>query len=781
MDSCLPQSDLERFACGSLENSAAAELQTHLDHCSACRERLERFQEEQALVADVRRVLASGDEGACDDATAGLPEPTNAKHLPRIDGYRIIDVLGQGGMGIVYRAIQTRLNRSVALKVLPAMVGSANPGAVARFRREATAAARLHHTNIIPIYDFGESTDAHYCTMELVSGQPLNVVIKRFAESNASAASPARLADLLQSIAPGFQPSESGGSDHERSGSDVGSGSAGSSIGRGRLYFRQVARWMADAADALHYAHGEGIIHRDVKPSNLILSTDGRIMIADFGLAKDVNEQSVTLTGSLLGTLRYMSPEQAMAKRMRVDHRTDIYSLGTTMYELLTFQPAVPGADDKEILGHIITKDPVSPRKIVSTVPRDLETICLKAMEKSPESRYDTARALAEDLRRFINDLPVIAKQPGPIARTIKFVKRRRALVTAVTAVTLLFAATGLLMVERRARRIATIDRLMTEGSEFMRAHDWTAATDRFDQALRLDARDLRALNNQAILLKERFNNAIDPNPQWLADANDWLDRAIALYPNDAQIWSDKGVILKKLDRLPEARKAYDTATRLDPNNAAAWINLGIADAHQRDLDAAVQHLTRATELVDIPYTRNYAWRTLATVQLVSNDMAAAADSLERAKDADINDIATHLLSAKLQLRIGDLSAAISAANTVDTLSDGREPRAERILAQANLAKGEYASAIDAATAALDDSDFPTFNHLILAAAHAQSGNYAAAREHLARADDTWPDALKSEDAILPSSPAGLLWFETHAQLARLQQITTAALQAASP
>ncbi len=320
MSSCLTSAELERYKGETIDSPDAANVRDHLASCDACRERFERIQGDDTLAADVRRVLGQDDTERGTDSTVGLGAPIEKPvRYPRIDGYRITGVLGQGGMGIVYRAVQTRLNRAVALKVLPAMVGSASPGAVTRFRREATAAARLHHTNIIPIYDFGESTDAHFCAMELVSGQPLNVVIRQFSELNASTASPARLTEMLHNIAPAFQTTAGEPSDSNSSGSDIGSGASNTSLGRGRVYFRQVARWMADAAEGMHYAHGEGIIHRDIKPGNLILSTDGRLMIADFGLAKDVNDESVTMTGSLLGTLRYMSPEQAMARRMRVD------------------------------------------------------------------------------------------------------------------------------------------------------------------------------------------------------------------------------------------------------------------------------------------------------------------------------------------------------------------------------------------------------------------------------------------------------------------------------
>ena len=435
LSTCLTLADFERLSEGSLDAEAAVRARAHLDSCDACRVAYEHFHRDRAFLDNAKSVLLDdSNSGDLLPGSGSSPVRNAVTHTPKIEGYRITGVIGQGGMGIVYRAVQTKLNRTVALKVLPAMIGAASPSAVSRFRREATAAARLHHTHIVPIYDFGESHDAYYYAMELISGQPLNVVIQRFAEKNAATVSPVRLAELLLSTTSSAEVPAPGEVHGGLSVDGPPSMTSASSGGRGRLYYRQVARWMADAADALHYAHGQGIIHRDIKPANLILSVDGRIMIADFGLAKSVDEESVTLTGSLLGTIRYLSPEQAMARRVPVDHRTDIYSLGATMYELLCFQPAFPGEDDKQVLSAIITREPTAPRKVAPSVAHELETICLKAMEKSPDARYPTARAFVDDLRRYTHDLPIVAKRPGPIARTIKFVRRHKAGVVAVAA-----------------------------------------------------------------------------------------------------------------------------------------------------------------------------------------------------------------------------------------------------------------------------------------------------------------------------------------------------------
>ncbi|MEK7731658.1 MAG: serine/threonine-protein kinase, partial [Planctomycetota bacterium] len=477
----------------------------------------------------------------------------------------ILGLLGQGGMGIVYRAVQAKLNRTVALKVLPAIMGAGNPNAVSRFRREAMAAARLHHTNIVPIHDFGESRDAYYYAMDLIVGQPLNTLIRRLADQHAASASPTRLAEMLRDgsreISPIDREELSSRSSVDESSTNIGSGSTG----RGRAYYQQVARWMADAADALHYAHGQGIIHRDIKPANLILSHDGRIMVADFGLAKTVDEASVTMTGALLGSLRYVSPEQAMAKRVRVDHRTDIYSLGATLYELLCFQPAFPGSDEKEILGAIIARDPAAPRKIAPTVPSELDTICMKTLEKSPDARYATARALGEDLRRYIQDLPITAKRPGIAKRVVKFVKRRKAPVIAVTAVVLLCAAGLLIVHEQKARReanrqqlVAQIAALRESGMFFAHNKKWSEAEPEFRKALDIDPDDVETLLSLAWTKLEhhKAEPAIAGKPA-LIEAELAARRVVDQNPSGAEQLGKalalQGVALRRLNRYPEA------------------------------------------------------------------------------------------------------------------------------------------------------------------------------------------------------------------------------------
>jgi tetratricopeptide (TPR) repeat protein len=356
-------------------------------------------------------------------------------HAPtgkRLGDFEIVREVGRGGMGVVYEARQVSLNRKVALKVLSGGLGL-SPKAVPRFRREAEAAAKLHHTNIVPVYATGEENGTHFYAMELIEGPSLDAAIRqlRQARSNEPMATPPSTPDQMAVTGPFVESANA-----SANGAAVLTASSLSSDGH---YFDAAARMIADVADALEYAHQQGVIHRDVKPSNLLLSADGRLSINDFGLARMLEEPGMTMTGEFVGTPAYMSPEQITAGRVPVNHRTDIYSLGATLYELLTLQPPFAGKGRDQLLAQVLHKEPKAPRRVNRKVPVDLETICLKAMDKDPDRRYQSAGELAADLRRYVNRYAIAARRAGPVERLRKWVKRHpgiaAALVLAVVAV----------------------------------------------------------------------------------------------------------------------------------------------------------------------------------------------------------------------------------------------------------------------------------------------------------------------------------------------------------
>jgi serine/threonine protein kinase len=358
-----------------------------------------------------------------------MPDLTGA----RLGDFEIVRELGRGGMGVVYEARQVSLNRRVALKVLSGSLGL-TPRAVQRFQREAEAAAQLHHTNIVPVHATGEQNGTHFYAMELIDGPSLDHLLKQLRQPGARPlASDADSPGHLDATAPYV-------------GESTGSGSATgltSSLGSGSGTFDTVARLIADVAEALDYAHKQGIVHRDIKPSNLLLSSDGRLSVTDFGLARVLEQPGMTVTGEFVGTPAYMSPEQVTSGRIPVDHRTDIYSLGATLYELLTRRPPFRAEGRDKLLAQVVQKEPVAPRSIDPRIPRDLETICLKCLEKDPDRRYQSGKELADDLRRYLNRFAILARRTGSLTRLKKWAKRNPALAAAGLLLLVALATAG--------------------------------------------------------------------------------------------------------------------------------------------------------------------------------------------------------------------------------------------------------------------------------------------------------------------------------------------------
>jgi serine/threonine protein kinase/tetratricopeptide (TPR) repeat protein len=386
-------------------------LARHPDIALALAECLDGLEFIHAAASQLHRSAAASPPGP----SAG---PTDHPAPANLGDYRILREIGRGGMGIVYEAEQLSLGRRVALKVLP-FAATLDPKQLQRFKNEAQAAAQLRHPNIVPVYAVGEERGVHYYAMQLIDGQSLARLIweqRQFAGLEALDAEASAACSAGQATPAGATRST------ERSATDP-------------AFFRTVAALGIQAALALEHAHQLGVVHRDIKPANLLVDGAGQLWVTDFGLAHVQSQAGLTMTGDLVGTLRYMSPEQALARPVIVDQRTDIYSLGATLYELLTLEPAFPGRDRQELLRRIATEDPRPPRRLGAAIPPDLVTIVLKAMSKEPEGRYVTAQDLADDLRRFLEDRPITARNPGLGQRAAKWARRHRAAVVCATVV----------------------------------------------------------------------------------------------------------------------------------------------------------------------------------------------------------------------------------------------------------------------------------------------------------------------------------------------------------
>lgn len=342
----------------------------------------------------------------------------------RLGDFEIICEIGHGGMGVVYRATQVSLHRQVALKVLPA-AATRRRSASRRFRTEAQAVARLNHPNVVPVFAHGEQEGHLYYAMELLEGVTLDVAIHS-------------RPDLLSSTFSGglppleAKPNGSPGTDSSAIGlpgtDAVTSRERTTPIHRTPEDFRHLADLMADVADGLEHAHQNGVIHRDIKPQNLLLGGDNRLRIADFGLAYLADDPERTVAREIVGTPGYLSPEQVRGDFDAIDHRTDIYSLGVTIYELVTGQRPFDAETRDHTLRRICTSVPRRPRELDSRIPLDLEAICLRAMDKYPARRHASAAMLAEDLRRFTQNRPILSRRTGVIGRTAKWISRHRAL-----------------------------------------------------------------------------------------------------------------------------------------------------------------------------------------------------------------------------------------------------------------------------------------------------------------------------------------------------------------
>jgi serine/threonine protein kinase/dienelactone hydrolase len=410
MQGCLSQQDIAALIEGTAPTHRLVVWRRHLRVCDSCAAALARCRADLPSVAPASGSAGPDAQGAT--ATVGL-EPNL-----QIGDFRVEKRLGAGGMGVVYQALQLSLNRRVALKVLP--LGAAGVSTVERFHREARAAAHLHHPNIVTIYAEGAESHICYFAMEMIDGENLDQIIKELRAARppvpATGTTGAREPQAPEPL-----------SSQEKAGQASPSSDVLRDCATPRGYFDTVARLMSEVADALHYAHGEGIIHRDVKPSNLILSRDGRLVLLDFGIARICAEQAMTMSGSFIGTPRYMSPEQITGGAHGSDHRCDIYSLGVTLYELLTLEPLFDGQTQERILGQILNAEPRRPRQINRYIPIDLETICCKAIEKDPQRRYATAGEFAADLRRYLHGQVIRARRRGPADHLVKFVARHKA------------------------------------------------------------------------------------------------------------------------------------------------------------------------------------------------------------------------------------------------------------------------------------------------------------------------------------------------------------------
>jgi serine/threonine protein kinase/tetratricopeptide (TPR) repeat protein len=496
-------------------------------------------------------------------------DPSDSNGHRRLGDFRLIREIGRGGMGTVYEAEQISMGRRVALKVLP-FAALVQDKSIQRFRNEVRAAAALDHPHIVAVYSIGEERGVHFYAMQLIRGQTLAEMIHelRKPESRSrepSGSGPAQLAGPTVSVdAPTIDSSVKSALATKRI--DQARASTAIDSRLSKEFYRNAARLGIQAAEALQHAHDQGVLHRDIKPSNLMLDQEGKLYVTDFGLARIEADAGMTMTGDIVGTLRYMAPEQALAKRVVIDHRADIYSLGATLYELLTLQPAFTETDRSELLKQIAFEEPRPLRKVDRQIPVELETIVLKAITKNPAERYQTAQQWADDLRACLEDRPIKAKPPTLLNRAGKWSRRHRGLV----------AATGLVLLLLTAGSIISTVLLLSEQERTVRAAADSKAVVDF-------------LVNNFLAANPNIDAKDDPDRTIIeaaAAAESKIDEALGKQPRaEAAVRTAIGAIYHRLGKYALAESNYRRALALNnqelgPTNfETQLVRLNLSDA----------------------------------------------------------------------------------------------------------------------------------------------------------------------------------------------------------
>lgn len=590
--------------------------------------------------------------------------------LERLGDFRILGEIGRGGMGIVYEAYQESLGRHVAVKVLPRQA-LLDPKQLERFQREAQTAARLHHSNIVPLFGVGEQDGFHYIVMQLIRGVSLDEVLVKLRQllaadaaspsgsampgadpdggiradtaawsrnlndrgvalidrqspppatpANGSTSEAVRLARVLVEGKFWQDAERPGGKSSSCVGHVVGEGFGQATevapaqanrdspaTGRrfGPAYWRSVAAIGQQVAEALHYAHVHHTLHRDVKPANLLLDSQGVVWVTDFGLAKVLDQDHAGQTAALAGTLRYMAPEQFSG---RVDARSDVYSLGLTLYELATLQPAFADVSRSKVIRKITQGQPVPPRQIHRGIPRDLETIILKAIALEPDHRYASAAELAEDLQRFLEDRPITARRASPFERLWRWSRRNKA-VAALTAST--FVLLILIAVVTTAGYVSTArQRQRAEATS-------TLALDALDNIFRQFAPERTAPASGALIVGESDEAiAVPAQPVLSKETAALLEHMLAFYDRLAEQGGDDARLRRKVAEAN--RRVGDIRQRLGHFEESKAAYLRAIDWYTRLAEASPDDGDLRTEIARVH-------NELGNVHLAANDFPSA-------------------------------------------------------------------------------------------------------------------------------------------------------------
>src|SRR5437667_5347838 len=641
-------------------------------------------------------------------------EPTFARMSKDFGDYEVLEEIGRGGQGVVYRARQKSLNRIVALKVI-GLAHWATEAHVKRFRMEAEAAAHLDAPRIVPIYEIGERDGACYFSMKFIEGGQLDKIIG-------------------SELMPG----------------------------------RKTAVLMTKLAHTLHHAHQNGVLHRDVKPGNILLDAKGEPHLTDFGLARLVEtESTVTRTLEVLGTPSYRAPEQAAGNNAQLTSATDVYGLGAVLYQLLTGHPPFAGSTTYETVRIVLETQPRQPRLCNPKVDRDLETICLKCLEKEPAKRYASAEALAEDIERFLRNEPIRSRRSSQLEHLWRWRKRKALVASLIAALTIVVAIglAGALLELRRVQaervlvRRANLSgqekaRLAAEQTKNPAAYDaylrgrtfpggWheDGAIRLFQEAVKLEPSFAHAWAYLSIGQSESSWVGTDPSPPRLAAAKDALDRALALAPDLPETHLALGHYLYRGPHdYTGALAEFQQAEKGLPSSADVIEALAALQRRLGHWDEAVAEQRRVVELDP----RNvHASFSLATTYRCLRRFPEALATVDRALawTPANRDLGLVSMKADVFLASGDLQAI------EPLLANPRlDPTPHAIYA---LFQRHYAEAIEIlskALAAETDRNTRNIEKLLLGLSQQRAGDIAAARA-------TYRDAAQDFDSQLKKMP----------------------------
>jgi tetratricopeptide (TPR) repeat protein/serine/threonine protein kinase len=563
-------SDSEADRAEALLGACLEEAEAHLE---ALVERMcERHPERATAIRDEVEAAQAGGLRRRSPGSSERAPWESAPVFERIGPYQPLREIGRGGQGFVYLAEDTRLHRVVALKVLKGH-GSLADKVILRFRREAEVASRIDHPGICGVYDAGVAAGIPYIAMRYVEGRTLSDAIRLARASltpEPSVAEYVAFEDGKDSVPPELP-----------AGADVSS----ASTRRKRSEILRIVAVVEKTARALHAAHEAGIIHRDIKPANIMVTPHGEPVILDFGLAsEEANELCLTQTGDLFGTPAYMSPEQLMAHRIRLDRRTDVYSLAVTLYECITLRRPFEAATRQSVYQAIQYKDPAHARKLNREIPSDLEVVLEKALEKDRDRRYATALDFAEDLRRVREVEPIRARRASTVGRLSRWAQRRpaRAALATVLAVGIpaVAALTGYAIAKapevRKGEEIAllaTVERRLEEGYFELAHGDPKVALSSFDAALALKPDSVEAIGGKASALHDCRDFAACLRFLEEHEGDEGTDFAFTRTRYDALSW---------LGRQAEA-DAFAKRSRRDARTPHGWFLAGIIQLQECD------------------------------------------------------------------------------------------------------------------------------------------------------------------------------------------------------